>query len=59
MIKKLTDIGFVIISQNGSHVKLRNPDTGMTLIVPMHSKDLKKGLEQKINKMVGFNNEGK
>ena len=59
MIKKLSGIGFVVISQNGSHVKLKNPKTGVTLIIPMHNKDLKKGLEQKINKIVGFKNEGK
>lgn len=42
MIKYLKANGFVVISPNGSHVKLKNPTTGKTVIVPYHSKDLKK-----------------
>ena len=34
--------GFEIISQNGSHVKMLNPKTNKTVIVPYHCKDLKK-----------------
>lgn len=54
MIKYLQKNGFEIISQNGSHVKLRNSETGKTVIVPYHSKDLKKGLEQAILKQAGL-----
>ena len=36
MIKKLKKYGFSIVSQNGSHVKLRNSQTGTTVIVPHH-----------------------
>lgn len=54
MISFLQKNGFVIISQNGSHVKLRNSETGITVIVPYHSKDLKKGLEQAILKQAGL-----
>lgn len=54
MIKFLKKNGFVIISQNGSHVKLMNPETDRTIIVPYHSKDLKKGLEQAILKQAGL-----
>ena len=43
-----------MISQNGSHIKLKNPETGKTVIVPYHSKDLKKGLEQAILKQAGL-----
>ena len=46
MIKLLLKNGFAIISQNGSHVKLKNTDTHKTVIVPYHCKDIKKGLEQ-------------
>ncbi len=46
--------GFENISQNGSHVKLRNAKTGRTVIVPYHSKDLKKGLEKAILKQAGL-----
>lgn len=54
MIKHLQKNGFIIISQNGSHVKLFNPDTNKTVIVPNHNKDLKKGLEQAILKQAGL-----
>ena len=54
MIKKLKKHGFHIIAQNGSHVKLKNTITGRTVIVPYHSKDLKKGLEQAILKQAGI-----
>jgi len=46
--------GFIIVSQNGSHIKLRNMDTGVQVIVPCHCKDLKKGLEQAILKQAGI-----
>lgn len=54
MIKFLKKNRFEIISQNGSHVKMKNPFTGKTVIVPYHSKDLKKGLEQVILKQAGL-----
>lgn len=40
--------------QNGSHVKMKNLKTDKTVIVPYHSKDLKKGLEQAILKQAGL-----
>ena len=54
LIKKLKKHGFEIVSQNGSHVKLYNKKTNKTLIVPYHSKDLKKGLEHAILKQAGL-----
>lgn len=54
MIKFLKKHGFITISQSGSHVKMRNPDTGKTVIVPYHSKDLKKGMEQTILSQAGL-----
>lgn len=36
IIKTLNKIGYVKISQKGSHVKLKNYDTGRVCIVPMH-----------------------
>ena len=54
MIKLLLKNGFAIISQNSSHVKLKNADTHKTVIVPYHSKDIKKGLEQAILKQAGL-----
>ena len=54
MIKLLKKNGFIIVSQNGSHVKMKNLKTDKTVIVPYHSKDLKKGLEQAILKQAGL-----
>ena len=54
MIKLLKKNGFKTVSQNGSHVKMRNVQTGQTIIIPYHSKDLKKGLEQAILKHAGL-----
>ncbi len=55
MIKLLKKNGFEFVSQNGSHMKLRNSKTGRMVIVPYHSKDLKKGLEKAILKQAGLN----
>lgn len=54
MISLLQKKGFKIISQNGSHVKLKNDETGRTVVVPYHNKALKKGLEQAILKQAGL-----
>ena len=54
MIKLLKQIGFQEVSQNGSHIKLRNSETEKQVIVPYHSKSLKKGLEQAILKQAGL-----
>ncbi len=54
MIALLQKNRFEIISQNGSHIKLRNSENGVQVIVPMHCKDLKKGLEQGILRQAGL-----
>ena len=54
MIKHLKKNGFEEVSQNGSHVKMKNRDTEITVIVPYHSKAMKKGLEQAILKQAGL-----
>ncbi len=54
IIKLLKKHGFSIVSQNGSHIKLKNKHTGKQTIVPYHSKPLKKGLEQAILKQAGL-----
>ncbi len=50
MIKHLKENGFEEVNQNGPHIKLKNSVTGRTVIVPYHSKAMKKGLEQAILK---------
>ena len=42
------------MTQNGSHIKLKNQKTGRQVIVPYHSKAMKKGLEQAILKEAGL-----
>ncbi len=54
MIKLLKQNGFIEISQNSSHVKLKNEATGKQTIVPYHSKPMKKGLGQAILKQAGL-----
>ena len=54
MIKHLKQNGFTEVSQNGSHVKLKNESTGHQTIVPYHSESLKKGLEEAILKQAGL-----
>ena len=54
MIKLLKQNGFQEVSQNGSHIKLRNSETEKQVIVPYHSKAMKKGLELAILKQAGL-----
>ena len=48
LIVLLKHNGFEEVSQNGSHVKMKNFQTGKQIIIPYHNKALKKGLEQAI-----------
>ena len=54
ILKYLKKNGFIMISQNGSHIKMRNPHTQKAVIVPCHARDLKKGMEQAILKQAGL-----
>lgn len=55
MVKLLKQNGFEELRQNGiSHLILINRKTGVTVAVPMHTGDLKKGTEQKILKDAGL-----
>lgn len=54
MIKLLKKNGFEQVSQNGSHVKMKNNETGKQTIVPLHNKSMQKGLEQAILKQAGL-----
>ena len=56
-IKALSKIGFVVISQKGSHVKLLKRINGdaIQIIIPVHgNKPLKKGLLSAIIKDAGL-----
>ena len=54
MPKLLQQNGFIQVGQNGSHIKMRNLQTGKQTEVPYHSQTLKKGLEQAILKQAGL-----
>ncbi|UQS81568.1 type II toxin-antitoxin system HicA family toxin [Bombilactobacillus folatiphilus] len=54
MVKLLKQNGFIEKSQQGSHLKMYNPITNVTVFVPIHSKELKKGMEQGILKEAGL-----
>ena len=54
MIRLLLEHGFEITGQNGSHVKLKNHRTNKQTIVPLHNKELGRGLEQAILKQAGI-----
>ena len=54
IIKYLKKNGFKKVNQNGSHIKMRNENTKKVVIVPYHSKELKKGMEQAILKQAGL-----
>ena len=54
IVKVLQANGFVYVGSTGSHRKYRNPQTGKTVIVPFHAKDLKSGTEKSILKMAGL-----
>lgn len=54
MVALLEKNGFQFISANGSHRKYRSRATGVTVIVPYHTQELKTGTEDKILKQAGL-----
>ena len=54
MIKFLKKNGFREMSQNGSHIKMKNEDTKKIVIIPYHSRELNMGMEQAILKQAGL-----
>lgn len=52
--KLLKENRFVEVRQNGSHKFFENPTTNKRTVIPYHSKDLKKGIEQQILKDAGL-----
>jgi len=56
VIKQLKAVGFLEVSQNGSHLKLFNPETRRTAIVPVHSsKIIPAGTLKAIEKQADIN----
>lgn len=54
IIKLLEANNFEFVSSNGSHRKYKSRINGKIVIVPYHSKELKKGTEQNILKQAGL-----
>ena len=54
VVRFLKKRGFVEKRQSGSHLVLKSLKTGTRIIVPMHAKDLPKGLFVRILKDAGF-----
>jgi len=50
IVKVLRKLGFVEKRQRGSHLVMYSPKLKRTIPVPMHNKDIKKGLAKKIIK---------
>lgn len=53
VVKILSKFGYIQKRQTGSHLILFNSNSKITIPVPMHTKDIKKGLLQGIIKKVG------
>ncbi len=54
LIKFLLKNGFQKVSTKGSHLKMYNPKTNRTTIVPVHNKTLGKGIVVRILKESGL-----
>ncbi len=44
LLRALEKLGFVSRRQTGSHVILRHPETNKIAVVPVHARDIKRGL---------------
>ncbi|MCH4009952.1 type II toxin-antitoxin system HicA family toxin [Companilactobacillus sp.] len=56
LLKLMRNNGFVEKSQTGSHLKMYNPNTNVTVPVPVHfDKEYEHGIESKILKQAGIN----
>lgn len=42
LIRALEEVGWTVVRQRGSHVRLRHPDRATFLVVPLH-RELKRG----------------
>jgi len=51
----LTQVGWYLVSQNGSHVKMRHATKSGVIIFPKHgNSEVGKGLERKLIKQAGI-----
>jgi len=54
MIKLLVKDGWYLVGIEGSHYQYKHPTKKGKITIPMHSKDLKKGLANSILKQAGL-----
>lgn len=54
LVRILKQNGFVEKSQQGSHLKMYNPITRVTIPIPIHAKEMKKGIELAILRKAGI-----
>ena len=52
VVRVLEKNGWIIVSQKGSHLKMKNNDK--TVIIPIHKGDLKKGTLASIQRTTGI-----
>ncbi|OGE15132.1 hypothetical protein A3F00_01665 [Candidatus Daviesbacteria bacterium RIFCSPHIGHO2_12_FULL_37_11] len=57
IISILQKLGFIRKRQSGSHVIMYHPETKISLPVPLHTKDIKRGLVLSIIKQAKSNEE--
>jgi predicted RNA binding protein YcfA (HicA-like mRNA interferase family) len=54
IINALQKAGFVFQRQKGSHASVRQPESGLTTVVPVHARELPRWLLKKIMKDAGM-----
>lgn len=54
LVRLLKKNGFIEVSQRGLHLKLFNPETKVTIPVPIHAREMKVGIEKAILKQAGI-----
>lgn len=57
LLRALEKLGFVIRRQTGSHIILRHSETKCITCIPLHAKDIKRGLLFGILKQAGISKE--
>ena len=55
LIRVLERMGFILRRQTGSHAIFRHPQSKNIVVVPVHAKDIKRGLLYAILKQAGIN----
>ncbi len=54
MLALLLKVGFRVIRQKGSHIRLAHPMTGRATTIAMHAKDLSRDIIMRIIKQAGI-----